>query len=207
MLPYTSEVYFSLLELYNGAIWPAQWIASALALAAICITLKPSAGSGRIVSAILAVFWLWCGAVFHLLFFTSINFWAVGFAALFLLQALLFLFAGAVRGRLSISEAMTTSRMAGLVLMLFALAGYPLMSWLAGHAYPRMPLVGVAPAQTAIFTLGFLLSARRPRSIAFSAAPIIWVIIGAGSAWVLGIREDLSLIASLILFLALRTRA
>jgi len=206
MLPYTSEVFFSLFEQYYRAIWPAQWIASALAFAATWLTLKGSASSGRIVSVILALFWLWCALVYHLLFFTSINFWAFSFAALFLIQAVLFLVAGAMGGRLSVDATVTNAWKAGLALMIYSLAVYPVVSWAAGHMYPQMPLVGVAPCPTVIFTLGFLLSTRPLASIGFYAVPAIWAIIGGSSAWFLDIVEDLSLIAALVLCITLRPR-
>jgi hypothetical protein len=206
MLPYTSEVFFSLFEQYYRAIWPSQWIASGLAFAVIWLTLKRSASSGRIVSMILALFWLWCAVVYHLLFFTSINFWAFGFAALFLIQAVLFLLAGAMGGRLSVDATMTNAMKAGLALMIYSLAGNPVVSWIAGHMYPQMPLVGVAPCPTVIFTLGFLLTIHPRASFGLWAVPAIWAIIGGSSAWILGIIEDLSLIAALVLFITFRPR-
>ena len=202
MLPYTSEVFFSLFDVYNRAIWPAPWAALALALIAFWLTLWPRENSGRIGSAILALFWLWCGAVYHLFFFTSLNFWAFGFAALFILEALLLLWSGVAKGRLNPVETSTKSRTAGLALMLFALAGYPALTWIVGHTYPAMALIGVAPCPTVIFTLGFLLSCRPPLSLRLAAPPMIWTVIGGGSAWFLGIAEDLALIAALALLAA-----
>ena len=53
---------------------------------------------GRIALAVLSAFWLWNGIVYHLMFFLQINFAALGFAALFMLQALL-LAGSAIGGR------------------------------------------------------------------------------------------------------------
>ena len=48
------------------------------------------AAGGRIAFAVLSVFWLWNGIAYHLMHFFQINFAALGFAALFALQGVLF---------------------------------------------------------------------------------------------------------------------
>ena len=98
MLPFSRDVFFSLFETYNLAIWPAQAVAYVLAIAALGMVLRPFHGSGRLVAALLALAWTWNGIAYHLLFFAPINFWAYGFALLFVLQGLLFALA-AMRGR------------------------------------------------------------------------------------------------------------
>src|SRR4029453_8389693 len=96
--PFTAESYFSLFETYNDTIWPAQIVAYFLALAVGSLPTRRMPAGGRIALAVLAAFWLWNGIVYHLLFFLQINFAALGFAALFTLQALL-LAGSAIVGR------------------------------------------------------------------------------------------------------------
>src|SRR5689334_17729710 len=88
--PFTADVYFSLFESYNSAIWPAQLAAWGLGIVALGLTLRPMAGGGRIAFAMLSALWLWIGIAYHLMYFFEINFAALGFAALFVLQGLLF---------------------------------------------------------------------------------------------------------------------
>ena len=95
--PFTGESYFSLFEAYNDTIWPAQIVAYLLGLLVLFLALRPIVAGGRIALAILALFWLWNGIVYHLGFFLQINFAAVPFAALFTLQGLL-LAGSAIRG-------------------------------------------------------------------------------------------------------------
>src|SRR6476620_8128562 len=96
--PFTAESYFSLFETYNDTIWPAQIVAYLLGIAIVLLAQRPMPAGGRIALAVLAAFWLWNGIVYHLLFFLQINFAALGFAALFALQALL-LAGSAIVGR------------------------------------------------------------------------------------------------------------
>ena len=87
MIPFTPEVFLSLFEQYNGEIWPAQIVAYALGLLVIAAMVLPVPGSDRAASAVLAGFWLWNGAVYHLDYFASINFSAYAFGVLFIIQA------------------------------------------------------------------------------------------------------------------------
>ena len=84
--PFTADVYFSLFETYNSAIWPAQLVAYGLGILALVLALRPLAAGGRIALAVLSIFWLWNGIAYHLLHFLQINFAAPAFAALFVLS-------------------------------------------------------------------------------------------------------------------------
>ena len=74
MLPFTAEVFFSVFEQYNRAIWPVQIVAYGLGLAAVLLTFRPVPGSDRLVGAILSAAWAWIGVVYHLRYFATINF-------------------------------------------------------------------------------------------------------------------------------------
>jgi hypothetical protein len=98
---FTMEQFFNVFTQYNTAVWPAQVFFYLLALAALFLAVKQPKYSNRIISAVLAFFWLWMGAVYHLAYFTSINPGAYLFAALFIAQAILFFLAGVLRPKLS----------------------------------------------------------------------------------------------------------
>lgn len=204
MLPYTQEAFFALFDVYNSAMWPGQWMAGLLGIAGLWMVLEPSALKARLTALIVAGFWLWTGTAFHLLYFTSLNFWAYGFAALFLIQGLVFLYAGGVKNRLQPERSDSRAKRIGLGLMLFGLIGYPVLGWFAGHVYPRAPTFGITPCPTVIYTLGYLLTLEKPRSWAIAAGPVIWAIIGSTSAYSLGVVEDLALLVALGLFIVAR---
>ena len=192
-LPFTADVFLYLFETYNRAIWPAQVMAYVLGIAVLLLALRPVAATGRIVPAVLAVFWLWNGLVYHLMHFLQINFSALGFGALFVLQGLLFA-GSALRGRHGTRFRADLFGWSGLFLSLFALAAYPLLGWLAGHGWPQAAMFGVAPCPTVIFTLGMLLMAEGRPPLLLAVIPFVWSLIGGSAVFLLGIPEDLSLL-------------
>jgi hypothetical protein len=192
--PFTADAYFSLFEVYNSAIWPAQLVAYCLGIVAIFLALRPMTAGGRITFAILSAFWLWNGIAYHLMHFFQINFAALGFGALFALQGVLFT-GYAVGGRRIFRFRPDVFGWSGLLFCLFALAVYPLLGWLAGHGWPRAAAFGVAPAPTTIFTIGMLLMMEGAAPLYLVAIPLLWSL-AAGSAAVLRLDapEDLSLL-------------
>lgn len=192
MLPFTAEVYFSVLERYNGAVWPAQIFAYGLALAAVAMAWVPFSGSGRAVAGLLAAAWAWIGAVFHLDHFATINFAAPAYGALFIAQALLVAWTGLLRGRLDIGFTGDPYGWAGFGFAAYALVVYPLTAWLAGHGWPQTPLVGLAGAPTIIFTIGLLLLVRGRAPVHLAVIPVIWSLIAGATAWVLATPEDIA---------------
>jgi Family of unknown function (DUF6064) len=95
-LPFTREQFFDLFDAYNGALWPALvalWIAS---VAASALLLSSRRLPDRWISGLLAAHWTWSALAYHLAFFTRINPAAWVFAAMFLLQAGVFVWFGVV---------------------------------------------------------------------------------------------------------------
>ena len=100
-LPFTKEQFFDLLAVYNVGLWPALlalWIASVLVSVLLLSSRRPP---DRWISALLAAHWAWSAMAYHVGFFTRINQAAWGFAALFLLQAVVFFWAGVGDGRVA----------------------------------------------------------------------------------------------------------
>lgn len=203
MLPFTAEVFFSLLDSYGRAIWPAQLAAAVLGLAALALALRPKRWSGRAIAVILALAWLWVGGVFHFRHFAEINFSAPAIGAAFLLEAALLAWTGLVRGRLEFGLRRDAAGWTGLALALFALLGYPALGWAAGRAGADAMLVGLGPCATAIFTLGLLLLARSRRVLHLAIIPVLWALAAGLGAWFLGIPEILLLAPLAVVALAL----
>jgi hypothetical protein len=192
-LPFTSDVFFSLYETYNRAIWPAQAVAYALGIAVLLLALRPLPAGARITPAVLSAFWLWTGIAYHLNYFLEINFAALGFGALFILQGVL-LAGSALAGRHPVRFRADVVGWSGLCLALFALGGYPLVGWLVGHGWPRAAVFGVAPSPTVIFTFGMLLMVEGGAPLFLAVVPFLWSLIGTGAVYLLGATEDLSLL-------------
>ena len=192
--PFTADVYFSLFETYNSAIWPAQLVAYGLGIVALVLAVWPLAAGGRIVLAVLSAFWLWNGIAYHLMYFFQINFAALGFAVLFALQGVLFA-AIAIGGRRRFRFQPDVIGWSGVLFCLFALVGYPLLGWIAGHGWPRAAVFGVAPAPTTIFTFGVLMMLEGRVPLYLAVIPLLWSLAGGSAAvFLLRIPEDWSLL-------------
>lgn len=79
--------------------------------------------------------------------------------------------------------------------MAFALVVYPALGVLVGHRYPASPTFGL-PCPTTIFTVSVLLltASDTPRWV--YVAPVVWSVIGASAAFILGVYQDLGLVVS-----------
>lgn len=192
-LPFTVDAFYGVFREYNEALWPAQLLLTALAIAAIVFIFKPQRRSGVAISAILAFLWAWLALAYHLAFFVRINPMAYAFSAISMMGALAFLWQGVIRRRLQFEWVGGVRAFTGIALIVFALVIYPAWSWYAGHHYPAMPTFGL-PCPTTIFTIGMLafLAAPYPRSV--YAVPILWSFVGGQAAFLLGVPQDLGLI-------------
>src|SRR5690554_1401410 len=61
LLMFSERVYYRMFEQYNQDIWPAQLLALGFGLLILFLILRPGLASGRVISAILGVIWLWVG--------------------------------------------------------------------------------------------------------------------------------------------------
>jgi hypothetical protein len=202
-LPFTVEQFLGVFARYNEAIWPLQVVAYLLGVAAVVLAWRRTRTADRLVAIILTLLWTINGAVYHVAFFHEINPIAVAFGALFLLEAALFLWFGAVRGDLRFTPESGTNAAVGWVLVAYAMVVYPLLNLVFGHIYPEAPVFGVAPCPTVIFTFGLLVwvGARLHRWML--VIPIAWALLGLSAATQLGIREDLGLTAAALVAAAM----
>jgi hypothetical protein len=201
-VPFSTGEFLGVFARYNQAVWPAQVVFVAVAVLAVLLALRPSPGAGRAVVGVLASFWAWMGAVYHALFFTAINPAAYLFAILFVAQAALL--AAAAAGEAPTFRLRADARgITGVLLLAYALAGYPAVGYLLGHRYPHAPTFGL-PCPTTIFTLGLLLWAER-LPVRLLIIPVAWSLVGSTAAGSLGMGEDYALLpaAAAALVLAL----
>lgn len=202
-LPFNVEQFFDVFGRYNLAVWPAQLVLYAIALLIVAnLILRVHFRFNWI---LLGALWIWAGLVYHLTFFADINPVAPAFAALWILQGALLWWRGWTPGvRAPISSRF--GAWAGKVLVAYALVGYPLIGYLAGHRYPDTPTFG-APCPSTIFTLGVLLWSRESQPWWIVAIPIVWAVIGTSAAIQLSVPQDYGLFISAALSLLLLGRA
>lgn len=207
MLPYTPEVLYAFLEGYNAALWPAQILAYALALAILWFAWRPRSWSGRATSILLAAAWGASGYVFHLQHFQNLNIFSQYFGPVFLLQALLLFWTGGLRGRLNFAPAGSGDLGRAAALILVALIAVPFLGALDGFGWRPGASVGLAPAPTLLFTLGLLLLQRGRVPLHLLPLPLIAAGIGATEAWLLRLPwEGLPPLLTLLGLLAILVR-
>lgn len=195
MLPFTREQFVEVFASYNGAVWPAQVVAYLLGLALVMALLRRGRGSHRVVGAGLAAMWAWTGVAYHGLFFAAINKAAPAFAALFVVQGLLFAHA-AWRGSLQFAPARGVAGWLGWALVAYSALLYPLIGTVAGHGYPQMPMFGITPCPVTLFTFGVLLLATPPLPRTLLVIPFLWSLVGGSAAFLLAVPQDWPLLAS-----------
>lgn len=195
--PFTVEQFFGVFRAYNSAVWPAQIALLVLAVLAVIFIALRRAWSGVAVSAVLAVLWIWLGAVYHLAFFARVNPVANGFGALSIVGGLMFVWHGMFRQRLEFRFTKNLRTGVGTALLVFALLVYPIWATLAGHGYPELPTFGL-PCPTTIFTIGVLALANGPSLRAVLIVPILWSLVGSQAAFLLDVKPDLGLLVAAV---------
>ncbi len=191
--PFTVDQFLGVFRKYNLGVFPMQISLYLLAVVVIYLTVKPSTRSDKIISGILAFFWLWMGIVYHLHYFTEINNAAYLFGAFFVMQGFLFLIFGIFQYKLSFCFKVNRYGITGISLVIFALFVYPIMGYFLGHIYPDSPTFGL-PCPTTIFTFGLLLLTVKRFPPGLLIIPCLWSVIGFMAAFQFGIVEDTSLL-------------
>jgi hypothetical protein len=198
--PFTSQQFIETIRNYNESVFPMQVIFYLIALILIYLIVKPVSHSGKIISTIFAFFWLWMGIAYHLVFFTAINKAAYVFGSLFIVQSMLFIIPGVLQNKLSFKMHADVFGITGTVLIIYALFIYPVLGYIAGHAYPFSPTFGL-PCPTTIFTFGCLLLCDKKCPSYVLIIPFLWSVIGFAASFNFGIWEEVGLLIAGLLAL------
>jgi hypothetical protein len=193
MFPYTPDVLTAVFAGYNAAYWPLPAAALGLMLGLLLLAVLPQPGGARIMGAVLAAAWAWIAGAWHFDAFAAINFAAPIYGAFFLLQAALLLWLMAARGSLDFARGVDRWRVIGAGLALYALAGYPAMTVLAGGETGGVRLAGMAPGPTALLTLALLLMAKGRVPLTLAVIPLLWCLVAGATASLMLVPEDLPL--------------
>jgi hypothetical protein len=193
--PFTTEEFYQVFVAYNTTVFPIQIFLNLLALTVILYAVRRKSFSDLFISFILSFLWLWIGVIYNLIFFSKINPAANIFAVLFIIQGLLFIYAGVIKNKLSFQFRKNCIGITGTILILYALIIYPLLGILFGHTYPANPTFGL-PCPTTIFTFGMLLWSSKKIPVYIIILPFIWSLMGFSAAINLGVYEDFGLLAA-----------
>ena len=199
MLSYTVEVLQSLLAYYNQALWPGHLLAVALVLLALLLVAFPQRWGGRAIAAVLAAGWLWVGWVYYIERLGRIDFSAPLYGAAFLLQGLLLLWTGALRGALRWTVRLDLYGSVALLLLLIAVFLLPASVWFENAGWTQLRLVGLMPLPTVLFTIGMLLLTAGKTPLHLTVIPLLWALAAGATAWTLALTAETALAALCVL--------
>lgn len=191
-MPFSEEQFLRVFAEYNRAVWPAQLLLYAAAVAVVLLVVKKSRHSGRVIAVVLALLWLWMGVVYHLLFFAAINPAAYVFGALFVFEALLFFAVAVGEKPMAFRLGADAYGACAAALFTYSLIAYPALGHVLGRVYPASPTFGL-PCPTTIFTFGLLLCAEGEVPKRLLPVPLAWSLLGTSAAAHLGVTEDYAL--------------
>ena len=196
MLPtFTLEQFLEMMASYNQTFWPLQLVAYGLGIIAVFLAVKNTKHSGKIISAILALFWLWVGLIFNLAYFSPLYPIAYLFVPLFVIQAGFLVRLGVFKGTLSFIVKADIHGLLGALLVLYSMTGYPVIEVLLGRGYPSSLPFGLVPCPLTVFTLGILLWSKEKPSWYVFAIPVLYSLSGVIPISI-GIVEDAGLVAA-----------
>lgn len=155
-LLFSPRVYWRMFELHNRAVWPAQIPALLLGAAILVLVVKPRPWSGRVISTILALAWIWVAWTFLWTRYSAIN-WAAAYAVpVFAIQALLLGWVALLNGRCVFAVRRSAPGAIGLLLLVYALVLHPFVAKVADRPLEGAEIFGIVPDPTVIATLGLL---------------------------------------------------
>jgi hypothetical protein len=197
-IPFTVEQFMEVFKNYNNSVFPVQVILYLLAAVSVFLSIKRTSWSNKAIAVILSFFWIWMGIVYHIIHFSVINKAAYIFGTAFIFQGMLFLHIGFFRQKIMFRFRSDIFGITGSIFLLFALILYPVLGYFQGHIYPSSPTFGL-PCPTTIFTFGLLFWTERKFPITLLIIPFTWSIIGLSAVFMLGIKEDISLLITALI--------
>lgn len=207
-MPFSVEEFFGVFSAYNQAVWPLQVLAYVAGFGCVALLRWNNRLAAAIIVGVLGLMWLVNGIGYHWLFFAAINPVARLFAVVFVAEGLLLVFSAIAWPDLRFRFRPAPRQVFGMICIVFALVAYPAAGWLAGERYPAVPMFGIAPCPTTIFTIGLLLQGSWHRVRWLLVIPGLWAAIGGTASFLLGVPQDYALLVALVgvLLLALRQR-
>lgn len=198
-LLFSPRTYYRLIERHNEALWPAQVAAFGLGLVVLDLLRRPNARQGRIVSAILAILWVWVAWGFLWRRYATINWAAKYLVWLFAIEVALLVWIGVIREGPRIGWRRDAAGRLGGALLLLSLLLYPAFAPLLGRGWRQAELFGVAPDPTVLATLGLLLLADGPPRWGVLAVPVLWCVVSGATLLAMGSPEAWVLLAAALL--------
>jgi hypothetical protein len=147
-----------------------------------------------------ATCWLFVAWAYLLARYDTINWAASYFAAGYAVEALLLVWTGLIRNRLSLRPGRDAAGAAGLCIFVLALFAWPLVGRLFGRPWLQAEIFGIAPDPTVVATLGVLIAADRTHW-ELLLVPLLWCAISGATMWAMQSPDALLMPAAALLAL------
>lgn len=189
LLLFSPRTYYRMFELYHQQTWPAHAVIVAFAVILVVMLRREPKARGPAVAGVLALSWIWVAIAFHLQRYATINWAARYFAVAFIVQGILLLWHGVIRGRLPLRQSALQSSRIFPSLLFLALVIEAIAGLVGGRTWEQLEFPGLTPDATAIATLLVLClpALRAPRVLL--VFPILWCAVGGATLWALGSAE------------------
>ena len=193
MTPYDRETWFNLLADYNLAVWPAYGLAFFLTLILLLALFKLGTQTSasiwaRLPLSILAASWIWTGAIFHMQYFSQLNWAASWFGLGFIIQGFMLLIAAFSLKPIWVSLTTPRGRLV-LSLLVLGLVIYPLSGFFDNRRFAQLEWLPLLPTPVTLITFATLMGLKTKWRHVLILIPIVWAIISAAFAATLGLLE------------------
>lgn len=184
-IPFTTEIYFRLLERMGETFWPMHLLTIILGAVTLWLALNNRA---RLASLLIAPVWAFIAVAFFIQFYAELN-WAGSYMAyVFLTQAALLLLLAVIAPGLNSWPGKKLSTVLGSVLALAGLIGLPLIGLASGGNWFRAEVFGIHPDPTSVTTLGLALIMFRGWMLwLITLIPAVWLLYSGLTLWALDI--------------------
>jgi hypothetical protein len=178
-------------------VFPSQIIILLFAIIVLSfIQIRPTF-KDQAIGFFLGFLWIWTGAVYHIIFFSSINRAAFVFGGVSIMQGALIFINAYSKDRLIFIFQQNVKNYVGYFFILFAVIIYPLIGYYTEGMFVRTISLGL-PCPSTIFTFGvFMLTPDRvPKYLL--VIPSLWAILGLSAAIHFGIYQDFMMVIAAI---------
>jgi len=191
-IPFTSDIYFRLLERMGEIFWPLHLLTLALGVIIVVLALK---NRGRLICLLITPVWAFVGFAFFIQRYAELN-WAGGYMAYFFYaQAILVLLIAFTGVGLDSASPKRPAAVIGIAIVLTGLIGLPFMAPLTGGSWFQAEVFGIHADPTAMTTLGLTLILLRGWVLWLTAIiPAFWLLLSGLTLWVLGAPGAIALL-------------
>jgi len=174
LLLFSEQTYLRQFELYNHWLSPAQWLFYLYGILFLLSLLNSERYFTRILFMASAPFWLICSYGFLWQFYVSINWMVEYFIVIFIIQAVLILWAGFTTYRSSELKLHPNFFISGLVLWGSTLFVQPVFELLTGRSWSQLSVFALTPDSLSFMAISFMLILRLPAVVFLPSA--LWLL-------------------------------